>query len=172
MKEKQGLITEQEYDLLEIYIKNNVRHLKFGEIMIQEDGKVILEAYDLTTKGEGRVYFYFNRKKDEYMKVYENKEGVGSYVNKITIKRSFDNMEEFKKNVRIGEKKDLEKMKIDEEGEKEIVNKLMNIHKDKDIEENNVFNMNEFKLKNERKIEFREYEKKNSDTVNNDDNIF
>ena len=163
---KDEKITKKEFKLLKKYIEINYVHVKFGEIQIDNvTGKVILEAYDLTTKGEGKVYFHFNRKKDNYMKVYENKEGKESFVNKITIKRSFKDKEEFEKSVRIVKRGELEKKGIDKRGEEEIMEKLMNMHKDKDIEENKIFSMDEYKIKKERKIEFKKYEKDGNDDI-------
>jgi len=132
VSKSKGLISEEQRKVIVNYIKNNVRHPKYGDYIINEKGEYEVTFYDLTTKDKP-VYFIFG-KEDKCIKVYESEYGWKTLVNSIPIKTVFKNKEEFNKNLCVLTEDELRKVNgLSKESLKEISKNINDLNNNKEL---------------------------------------
>jgi hypothetical protein len=102
------------------------------------------------------------------MRVYKNKEGTISYVNKVTLKKKFENVEEFKKNVDKVSDDDMEKeLGIEKGGKEVIVKRIKEVHNKVNVEKGGrkQFLLDDKELKKGDSLNFKDF---NKDEKNDD----
>ncbi len=164
---KDGDISENKYKLLRNYIENNFKHVKFGEYEILENGNVVFEAYDITSKNKGRVYINFDKEKDKYVYLFINEKGVKSYVNETTIKNTFSSVDEFNSKIKkMGSKEVKNILNIKEKDQKLIGEKLQTIQNINTSEEvKKSFILSDLEVKKGKSLHFKEMDKNKDDFI-------